>query len=298
MLRTNLLLLLAGCPLLTPPGDDPPVGEECMGLSPGSVLPLASIPGGTEGVAVRQDGRLFVAGSDTVWSIAADGTASAFATVPSPVGMAAWNDGLVVASSDDGLGSGGGAVYVVAEDGAVSLLAVGLEYPNFLTVTPWGSILVSDDFDTRIREIDETGLPTDWLRDIVSPNGMAVAQDGSGLWVASTIANPPPLTWVPFAGQNAGVPVRVWEFPTGTAPDGVALDADGTLYTALNLTGEIARYTDAEGASIFAAGLENPASIAFGLGGDWNPCQAVVTSLTGDTLSLLDVGVPGGLLWL
>jgi sugar lactone lactonase YvrE len=290
---------LTGCPaLFPPPGEEPTPAPECPGITPGKVTPLATIAGGTEGVAFRGDGALFVSGRDgTIWQIDPAGQATAFAQVPEPLGMAAFGDGLAVATWDDGAGSGQGAVVYVGSDGRVEPMALGMPTPNALAVTPWGTLLVSDDLADTIVELDGSGLARPWLDTIPSPNGLVVAQDGSGLWVASTFTNPPPLTWVPFAGQVAGEPVPVWEFPTASAPDGVAQDADGAIYVALNLTGEIARYTDADGATIFASGLENPASLAFGLGGGWDPCRAVVTSLTGDSVVLVDVGVPGGVFW-
>ena len=93
---------------------------------------------------------------------------------------------------------------------------------------------------------------------------------------------------------TAGTAEVLAHLPAGSTPDGVALDAEGGLWVAANLAGQIWRVDTATGdAAPFADGLDTPASLAFGAGDDWDPCSIYFTELYGDGVDRLAVGVEG-----
>jgi sugar lactone lactonase YvrE len=300
-LSAALLLGGAGCgPGFGGGDDDSAAGSaECPGRSAGAVFPFSSVGASTEGVAVRNDGALLVSSGDSILQIGGDGTAFEIASVPEALGLSPQGSGVAVAAWDDSTGAAGG-VWTVDAQGNAQVLAPGLDRPNALAATPWGTLLVSDDFDTRIFEIDpSTGLASTWLDGIESPNGIAFSADGGTLFVATTFVDPPGLWAVPVSSAGlAGIPSLFASFPTGSAPDGLVLDADGNVFVALNVDGSIARVSPQGEASTFAGGLDSPASLAFGLGGDFDPCSMYVTSLFGDTVSRVENDAVGGVIFL
>lgn len=281
----------------------PPVCE--AGDAPGTVTLFAADVGPTEGITFSDDGRLFASGGDRILELAADGSARVFATVPKVVGLAWWGDALFAASGDDGTGESTGAfcdatrrgaIYRISREGVVTRFAVGIRAPNFLAVTPWGRLLVSDDCVTndRIFEIDASGVVRPWLGGIVSANGLGFSPDGSRLFLVTTFVNPPALFQVAIGADGvAGAAVREHDFADGSSPDGLALDRDGVVYVALNTGSRIERRRVDGTVEPFADGLEFPASLAFGEGAGFDACSVYVTSLFGQHVSRVRVGVPG-----
>jgi sugar lactone lactonase YvrE len=170
--------------------------------------------------------------------------------------------------------------------------------PNFVAVTPWGSLLVSNDFSADISEITAAGRTGVWTRGVNSPNGMAFSADGSSLYVVSTFDATPSLWKVPVAGSHrAGAPVRVTAFAGSPTPDGIAPVADGSMLVALNVAGKLVRVNVNDGAvTEVARGLTFPASLAFGEG-DFDPCSVYVTQLAGKGVHRVAVGAMGGKLY-
>lgn len=297
MRATPLLLLsVSACGLFGTPGDDDSAAQEAgpceeEGEVPGTVTPLADLGTTSEGVAFSSDGRLFVGTPDGIVLVSPDGTVTDAGFVPEAVGLMPYRDGVLVASSDDGFGSGG--IYYVDGVAPPSLWAVGLQGPNFLAPSPWGTVLVSSPVFGGIYETNEVGLLTLWSDEVPSPNGMVFDPTGQSLWVVTTFQQEPPLWRVGHDEGFATAAEARWVFPTGTAPDGVAIDAEGGVLILLNLTGEVVRFTEAEGALLFATGLTGPASLAIGRGGAWSRCEAVVTSLYGTTISKVRLAMPG-----
>jgi sugar lactone lactonase YvrE len=145
--------------------------------------------------------------------------------------------------------------------------------PNFL-VNLDGTVLVSDD----TAAIYANGAT--WLDAVPSPNGMGIL--GDTLYVVSTFEPEPPLWAVPLVDGVPGEPTVVTRFDTGSAPDGLAIDADGGVWVALNLDGELVRVDPTTGTiTDRVTGLTTPASLTFG--GD-DPCSLYVTELYGDTV--------------
>ena len=302
LLRSISLSLLVGCA----PGATPDAGApRCpLGRAPGEVRVLARGLGGTEGIAFTAEGRLFVTAGEDVVEVLADGGTRRHAHVPSAVGMASWRGALAVASADDGSGTTGafcdphrrGGVYQVFADGGTALLAGDLGQPNFLAVTPRGTLLVADDCaaSTRLHEVDAAGASTVWLEGVPSANGVAYSPAADALYVASTFTDPPVLWKVPVDAEGRpGTPAQLVTFAPSSTPDGIAVDADGNVYVALNVLGELRRVTPAGEVSLLARHVDFAASLAFGQGPGFEACSLYVTSLLSGEVSEVYVGVPG-----
>jgi DNA-binding beta-propeller fold protein YncE len=267
---------------------DPPDACAPEGLVSG----LATGFSGTEGAAYSPDGRLFVTEPDAVDVIDADGSWASVAAIPSAVGLAWWGDALMVASADT-LDGSGGIWRLDVDSGASSVFATGIARANFATVTPWGTLLVSDDFDTQIFEVEPTGSVTTWLAGIDSPNGMAFTADGATLYVATTFATPATLWAIPAVDGRPGTPRTVATWEPGIVPDGVAMTADDRVLVALNVAGRVDRVGADGSVTTIASGVAHAASLAYAP----DSCDVVATSLGGDAVSTVSTGTAGGRLW-
>lgn len=281
--RLTLALTLAGCTAA-----DDGVDDTDTDLAPTCAAPagevgtlVADLPvRGTEGLALEPAGPVWVVGGDQLWRVV-DGEAEAVASAPAGVGATWWGDAVWVAVWEDDEGEAAPALLEVQTDGTVTRWQTPeIAKPNFLLPTPWGTLLVSDDFDTRIFEWD-AGTVSVWAEGVASPNGMGWSPDGATLWVASTFTDPG-LTAVAVDGQEAGAAEQVVPFEVGSTPDGLAVAADGDVIVALNLAGELVVW---DGANVrrLTAEVPTPASLAFGLG-EVDACTLVVTSLFDPTV--------------
>lgn len=258
--------------------------------------------GGSEGIAFGNDGRLYVTADDTVWAFDADGQATEFATVPTALGLAPTDDGLIVASIGESTVAGvaDGAVYHVSADGTATLIADGIDSPNFVAVMPDGSALISDDFDTRVFRVTRDGDVTEAIVDIPSPNGMGYLPDGSAIVVASTFTTEGQITSIPV--DEAGVPAtdgwtEIAQLGAGATADGLAVAANGDVYVAANLRSEIVRIpADGSEWEVAATGVATAASLAFGNGDGFDPCSIYVTQLFGSQVVRVSLGVEGAAL--
>ena len=113
--RTPLLLalsLLLGCPSGEPEPDPTPADPCEDSMEQGAVRVFASgLTGGTEGITFSPDGRLFVSRGDAIEEVFPDGSHETLAMIPEQVGLAFWNDELIVASGDAGNGDGLGGIF-------------------------------------------------------------------------------------------------------------------------------------------------------------------------------------------
>ncbi len=276
--------------------------DECWtDLMPGQTEVLyEGFADGSEGLTFGPDGVLYVTTDGLVWQITADGVATEFAMVPDALGLAARADGSFVVASIGQLGAADGAVYTVDADGVATELATGIDSPNFVALTPGGIALISDDFDTRVFAVTTAGEVSVAIADVPSPNGIAYGPAGDVLFVASTFSPQAQLTR--YDVDDQGFPVEataleIMHLGAMATPDGIAVDAEGRVYVAANLPGEVWRVdgmvqalTEGE---LFASGLGSPASLAFGEGEGYDPCSLYVTQLSGPQVLRLAVGTPG-----
>jgi len=283
----TLLLFLVGCG--SSPAEDTDEKPAVCGDA-GEVTVVADGLDGTEGIAFSPDGRLFVSEDTRVIEVFDDGSTAEIAAFPHAIGLAWWGEALMVASFDTGEGVGG-VFSLDVDTGVSSIFATDIDQANFLTVTPWDTLLVSDDFDVRIFEVSSEGDVSVWLDNVQSPNGMAFSPDGSTLYVASTFGLPAPIWEVPIDGQAAGTPVSLFEYDVSEVPDGLAMSAAGNPLVALNIGGHIDEVS-AGSATVVGDDLDTPASLAFGEG-EWDPCSVYATSLFGDAVYRITAGQLG-----
>lgn len=257
------------------------------------------LDGGSEGVAFGADGRLYVGSGDTLWAFGPEGEPEAFAMVPNILGFARLGDGFVVASIGESNGDEtDGAIYHVSAEGVVTLWADGLVNPNFVTMLPGGDALVSDAQSESILRVTSEGVITTAAEGIPSPNGMAYSPDGDFLYVASTFTPEGQVTRMPVGEDGAPLAdgwVEVAALGSGYTLDGLAVSPSGAVYVAANIRHSIWRLTPTPDdapytAELFAEGLRNPASLAFGAGEGFDPCSVYVTQLFGSAVYRLAIG--------
>jgi gluconolactonase len=226
-----------------------------------------------EGVAVGMDGHLYAGGeAGQVYRI--DVSSGEFEQI-------ADTGGFVLGVALDAAGAiyvcdaGRAAVLRIGTDGAVETYCErssdgALMIPNWLAFAPDGSLLFSDSgtegfelHDGRVVRVPPGGGDGETLelgRPVHFPNGLAVQDDGS-FYLVETFT--PRLSRFTDAGLET-----LLEFPD-SAPDGVALTADGGLvisfYYPYRLMHLPAGATEAELLLDDAAGLSlpNPTNVAF-----------------------------------
>jgi gluconolactonase len=262
--------------------------------------------GGSEGISFGEtDGLLYVSSNDRVWQVDADGIATELAQVPDAIGLAATSGGNFVVASLGELTEPDGAIYTVDAMGVAELLVTGIDSPNFVTIAPDGSALISDDYqNTRVFRVTATGEISVVIQDVPSPNGMAYSPDGGVFYVASTFTPQGQLTRYEVGPDGMPIEatgVEILQLGMASTPDGIAVDANGWVYVAANLRGEIWRVdgaaTELQQGELVADELGFPASLAFGRGPGFDPCSLYVTQLENDTLQRVAVGVAGAPLY-
>ncbi len=135
-----------------------------------------------------------------------------------------------------------GIVWRITPEGeATRVVDGGIGDPNFILVLPDRSFLISDDATDEIFRADLDGSVEIFSRAISHPNGMALADDGETLFVAQSFQQIRPYVlddrlWaMPLSdGLPAGEPEIVAQLGEQALNDGLALDADGRVYIALN----------------------------------------------------------------
>lgn len=260
--------------------------------------------GGAEGIAFNGEGDLFVKGNHAIWRVDLDGSISQIAEFDTPVGLTpiGERDLLVAVFNELVLINEGpnrdGFVARVTPEGAIDTVAAGMGDPNFITVLPDYSLLVSDDFTNEIWLVDPDGEVSLYTDLIAHPNGMVLSLDGSELYVAQIFSGVDPIA---FDDRVWRLPLRDGEpwgppevlFATGDvgANDGLTMDAMGRVYIAANREGRIWRVDPSDGSAVvIAENVEKVKSLAFGEG-EWNR-TAIYATVGGDVLEI-EVGVAG-----
>lgn len=221
------------------------------------------------------DGRLWVSDfwRSQVFAVASDGSAETVADVPgAPSGLGWLPDGdLLVSSMMDNtlLRVAHGAPVRHADLSAHSggqcndmvVDAVGRAYVGTVDFAAWDTMP-----GTALLRVDPDGSVTVAAEDLSFPNGMVITPDGSTLIVAESWAGR--LTAFDIAADGSLRHRREWAaLAPGSAPDGIALDAEGAVWVA-DAAGKRAVRVREGGAvvdEITAGGLD---VIACALGGD------------------------------
>lgn len=274
---------------------------------------IADLFTGAEGLAFSAEGRLYVAANRAVWEVAPDGAVRPLASFASNLGLAAIGSRDILMADFGPLvapqagPNRDGVVWRITPEGDTTRVAEGVGDPNAIVVLPTGELLVSDDFTHNIYLVGRNGAVSVFSDAIPFPNGLALAPDGSALYVAQIFSKapdePPPARFTEFSDAVWRLPLRDFRpagpptvlFRTGgaTGPDGLAMDANGMLYLSAAREGQLWRIDPATGAGeLLADGLPGLASLAFGQGA-FDHHSLYATQIRGGRLLRFPVGVTG-----
>jgi gluconolactonase len=290
ILACTTWLTLAGCD-----SSSEPAITCATDISVGEVQPFAMpTPSRTEGITFDASGKLFVSslpneGDNQLLELATNDAWEVAAEAESILGLASHRTGIIAAGIETGE-----LLLIDPATGVVDVLAADLGAPNFVVVTPWDTILVSDDTmgTSTIREVTFDGNVSVWVEGVPTPNGMVFSLDERTLYVAATFEDVG-LWRVPVSADGkAGAPQKWVVFDDQTWPDGVAIDSEGNVYVALNGAGKIAQVTPDGTDSTIAEGLGNVASLAFGRG-EFDHCSIYATDLFDTQLRRVGIGILG-----
>ncbi|HEX2273452.1 MAG TPA: SMP-30/gluconolactonase/LRE family protein [Acidimicrobiales bacterium] len=241
-----------------------------------------------ESLAVDRRGTIYVslAPIGQVRAVAADGGQRVVATLPVGSGFGALGlafgprDDLYVAVSTFDPATNG--VYRVGRNGTTTRLP-GTEtivLPNGLAFDRRGNLFVTDSVDGAIWRVPHGGTAELWLRhpllagDNTAPPPVPLGANGIAwhngtLFVTNTETGS--VITVPV-GRNGspGAPAVLARGPALVGADGLAIDATGNLYIAVNGQSTVVRVSS-DGANVTtlataADGLDFPSDVAFGSG--------------------------------
>ncbi|MFC4128422.1 SMP-30/gluconolactonase/LRE family protein [Nocardia rhizosphaerae] len=175
------------------------------------------------------------------------------------------------------------------DTGALTTVATGLTMPNGLARLPDGDFVVSRDIGaatmTRVAA-DGTAVP--YAPSLSSTNGLAFDRQRQRLVVSTTFDPATLITAVDYADPARPMPRTVVPgFGPLNSADDLTVDADGTVYVALNAAGRIQRVDlDTGQTCAIADGLPLSSSVRFGAGPGWDPTALYVTSFLGTVTRL------------
>lgn len=280
----------------------PPAVQEAVALEQLQVL--AEGLDHPEGVAVAADGTVYAGGeAGQIYAVDPDGAVREVANT---------GGGQVLGFAADGAGRLYVCEYDLAQvlridpaNGAVEVFSTGTEerpirVPNWPAFDAEGTLYVSDSGDWQaadgliwaIRPGGRAEVWTEAVRDF--PNGIALAADGSRLYVVES--TPGRLVEVPIRPDgSAGEPRLLQELGMAVVPDGVTVLDDGSLLIACYRPDAIFRWSEGEGLEVLAADpqgtmLAAPANVAFA-GPELE--TLVATNLHGQHLVSAELGVRG-----
>jgi sugar lactone lactonase YvrE len=249
--------------------------------------------GGSEGLGFNGEGRLFVTASrphtrenaDTairaLWEVSTTGEVRHVADLFTTLGVAGIGErDLLVADfgptnafkndrNTDGI------IWRITPEGEKEEWATGIGDPNFVLIRKDGSVLVSDDATSDIFVIGPDRQPKLFTTAVNHPNGLALSEDESVLYVAQIFTSIRPVVMddaVWAIDLEEGKPISDARLVARTGPwaanDGLAMDEKGRVYIAANgRAGQIWRYDPAtEEMVLIARDVFGAASIAFGEG--------------------------------
>jgi sugar lactone lactonase YvrE len=266
---------------------------------------------GSEGLAFNGEGRLFVTANQALWEVFVDGRVRHVADLHSNLGLASIGprDLLVAdfgptnAFRDDR--NRDGIIWRITPEGEKTELVTGIGDPNFILVRKDGSLLITDDATADIYVVGEDRVPLLFSTAVNHPNGLALSDDGSTLYVAQIFKSIRPVVrddslWaLPLEdGKPAGAAKLVARTGPYAANDGLAMDREGRVYVAANgPAGEVWRYDPKiDQLVLIARNIYGAASIAFGEG-EFDPRSIYVSTTMnqgrGGRIWRIPVGVEG-----
>ena len=195
----------------------------------------ADVPGGPGGIGWLPDGRMLVVSMNDRTILAFDGGASTVHSDVSAITVFRCND------------------MVVAADGRAWVGDFGYDLPSGAPPAPGNLVSVAADGSAE-HVADDLGFP----------NGI-VLTGGGDLVVAESSANR--LTAFTVADDGRLGDRRVWADLGATVPDGICLDAEGAIWVADPLAGEVVRVHDGGEVSARVRTV-NSGAFACVLGGD------------------------------
>jgi sugar lactone lactonase YvrE len=263
---------------------------------------------GAEGIAVANDGQIFVGAEDGwIYVLSPNGEVTKFAKTPGrPLGIAIDRQRNLFVCDWDAHG-----VYKINTRGEVSLFADAdtdgmykMQFPNFCVFDDQGNLYVSDtgtsrrnaqiyNPDGKIFRVSPTGQCELFANGLYQANGLAMRQGESALYVIQTaIDNVLRLEIKPDGKLGK---IRVYASNLDGSPDGMAFTASGDLLVVTGLHEIIYRVTNTGRTEIFlqdknAEKLIAPANPAFG---GTNLEDLYITNLIGNSVSKIK-GVPRG----
>ncbi|MFH7596804.1 SMP-30/gluconolactonase/LRE family protein [Streptomyces racemochromogenes] len=228
----------------------------CASAGAGGPVQVGYVPDWVESIAVDRRGRMFATAyfSGRVYRIDAPGAAPVALTgnIGADGGIAVREDGrLLVGTGNDLAHSLTGDLLPVSEllevdpeTGAVSVYASGLGGIDGVALAPDGTVYTTTLGGSGIGRVTPDGrVDPAWAR-VAQPNGIAVAPDGSEVYVVQTTLGPG-VYRIPVG--DPGHPRR-W-VSTGVAdaaalPDGLTLDGRGRPLIATHAAGQVWRVED------------------------------------------------------
>jgi sugar lactone lactonase YvrE len=261
-----------------------------------------------EGIAFNGIGDLYVAGNASLWQVDPSGSVTLVAELYTNLGLAPIGERDILMADfgpttrfDLGPNADGIVWRITPEGEKTRVVDGGIGDPNALWVRDDGTFLVSDDATDEILLADLEGNVRLFTDAVGHPNGIAVSQDGSTLYVAQIFSSLRPLVpdgrlWaVPLEdGDISGLPELLADLGPTAANDGLALDERGRIYVAANGAGQIWRVDPVSRETVLIAeDLPGVASLAFGQG-EFDPLALYATSTRTGRVWEVKVGVRGG----
>jgi sugar lactone lactonase YvrE len=237
---------------------------------------------GCEGIAFNGEGRLFVTANKALWEVSVAGDVHTITELYSNLGLASIGKrdllvadfGSTNAFQNDR--NSDGIVWRITPEGEKTELVTGIGDPNFVLVRHDGTLLISDDATSDIYVVGNDRQPLLFTTAVNHPNGLALSDDGSTLFVAQIFKSIRPVVpddsvWalaIDDEGRPAGAAKLVAHLGPWAANDGLAMDRLGCVYIAANgKAGQIWRFDPAtEDLVLIARDVYGAASIAFGEG--------------------------------
>ena len=252
---------------------------------------------GCEGIRFSGEGRPFVTANKALWEVSRSCEVRHVTDLHSNLGVASIGErdllvadfGPTNAFNDDR--NNDGIVWRVRPEGDKTEWVTGFGDPNFILVRSDGSLLVSDDATADIYVVGQDRQPLVFSTAVNHPNGLALSDDGSTLFVAQIFKSirpvvPDDLVWaitLDEEGRTAGAARLVARLGPEAANDGLAMGRPRRVHVAANgKAGEIWRYDPAtEELVLIARDVYGAASIAFGEGDFDHRSIYVSTSFNG-----------------